>query len=227
MGVPQGSGGLIMEFPSPSTKQWNYLTHRHSWELGLQTPEHIHTPVGHACHASRGLVSSETLWFCLEPQSIQLPSTTSRRFPYLGHIGLTIWEAIIGEEGLRTRFPFSQQAVSQWRMWQAHTHCTHQYSYFGRLGLVNLRQITEQYAYPISVLLSLFLVRLKTYLYPSSYMYVYMDYLYDSRVQNHDFSSRVNCENVLFTKKLCFLLKMFIFYHIKVIWNSNIKEFVD
>jgi hypothetical protein len=111
----------------------------------LQTPEHIHTPVGHACHASRGLVSSETLWFCLEPRSIQLPSTTSRRFPYLGHIGLTIWEAIIGEEGLHTRFPFSQQAVSQWRMWQAHTHCTHQYSYFGRLGLVNLRQITEQY----------------------------------------------------------------------------------
>jgi hypothetical protein len=24
--LPQGSGGLIMEFPSPSTKQWNYLT---------------------------------------------------------------------------------------------------------------------------------------------------------------------------------------------------------
>jgi hypothetical protein len=28
MGMPQGSGGLTMEFPSPSrTKQWNYLTH--------------------------------------------------------------------------------------------------------------------------------------------------------------------------------------------------------
>ena len=132
MGMPQGSGGLIMEFPSPSTKQWNYFTHR--WELGLQTPGHIHTPVGHACRASRGLVSSETLWFCLEPRSIQLPSTTSRRFPYLGHIGLTVWEAIIGEEGLRTRLPFSQQAASQWwswkRMWQAHTHCTNQYSHF-------------------------------------------------------------------------------------------------
>ena len=73
-----------MEFPSPSTKQWNYLTH--SWELGLQTQGHIHTPVG---RASRGLVSSETLWFCLEPRSIQLQSTTSRRFPYLSHIGLT------------------------------------------------------------------------------------------------------------------------------------------
>ena len=67
----------------------------------MQTPEHIHTPVGHACRASRGIFSSETLWFCLEPRSIQLPSTTSRRFPYLGHIGITVWEAIIGEEGLR------------------------------------------------------------------------------------------------------------------------------
>jgi hypothetical protein len=73
MDMPQGSGGLIMEFPSPSTKQWNYLTH--SWELGLQTQGHIHTPVGHACHASRGLVSSKTLWFCLESRIIQLPST--------------------------------------------------------------------------------------------------------------------------------------------------------
>lgn len=125
MGIPQGSGGLTMEFPSSSTKQWNYLTH--SLELGLQTPGHIHTPVSHACCASRGLVSSKTLWFCLEPPSIQLPSTPSRRFPYLGQIGFTVWEAIIGEEGLHTRLPFSQQAASQWwswkRMWQAHT-CT-------------------------------------------------------------------------------------------------------
>jgi hypothetical protein len=41
-------------------------------------------------HASRDLVSSKTFWFCLEPRSIQLPSTTTRRFPYLGHIGLTV-----------------------------------------------------------------------------------------------------------------------------------------
>ena len=34
--MPQCSGGLIMEFPSPSTKQWNYSTH--IWELCLQTP---------------------------------------------------------------------------------------------------------------------------------------------------------------------------------------------
>jgi hypothetical protein len=27
---------------------------------------------------------------CLEPGSIQLSSTTSRRFPYLGHLGLTV-----------------------------------------------------------------------------------------------------------------------------------------
>ena len=85
-GYARRQRGLIMEFPSPSTKQWNYLIH--SWEVGLQTPGHIHTPVGHVCRASRGLVSSETLWFCLDPRSIQLPSTTSRRFPYLGHIGL-------------------------------------------------------------------------------------------------------------------------------------------
>jgi hypothetical protein len=49
-----------------------------------------------------------------------------------GHMGLTVWEAIIGEEGLRTRLSFSQQAASQWRMWQAYTHCTYQYSHFGR-----------------------------------------------------------------------------------------------
>ena len=127
MGMHEGSGGLIMEFPSPSTKQWNYLIH--SWEVGLQTPGHIHTPVGHVCRASRGLVSSETLWFCLDPRSFQLPSTTSRRFPYLGHIGLTVWEAIIVEEGIRTRLPFSQQVASQRRIWQAHTHYTHQYSH--------------------------------------------------------------------------------------------------
>jgi hypothetical protein len=96
---------LAFHFPKLSTRQWSYLTHR--WELGLQTPRHIHTPVGHACRASRDLVSSETLWFCLEPRSIQLQSTTSRRFPYLSHIGLTEWEAIIGEEGLRTCLPFS------------------------------------------------------------------------------------------------------------------------
>ena len=101
---------LAFHFPKLSTRQWSYLTHR--WELGLQTPRHIHTPVGHACRASRDLVSSETLWFCLEPRSIQLQSTTSRRFPYLSHIGLTEWEAIIGEEGLRTRIPFSQQAAT-------------------------------------------------------------------------------------------------------------------
>jgi hypothetical protein len=39
----------------------------------------------------RGLVSSKISWFCLEPGSIQLPSTTSRRFPYLGHLGLTVF----------------------------------------------------------------------------------------------------------------------------------------
>ena len=50
-GMPLGNGGLIMEFPSLSTKQWNYLLH--SWELGLQTPGHIHAPMGHACPASR------------------------------------------------------------------------------------------------------------------------------------------------------------------------------
>jgi hypothetical protein len=142
MGMPQGSGGLIMEFPSPS-EQWNYLTH--SWELGLQTPGHIHTPVGHAYRASRGLVSSEILWFCLEPQSIQLPSTTSRRFPYLGHIGLNVWEAIIGEEGLRTRLPFSQQVASQWwswkRTWQANTVYASIQSY-----LVVVLWCTEEYA---------------------------------------------------------------------------------
>ena len=33
-------------FPSPSTKQWNYLTH--SWELGLQTLGHVTT--GWAVH---------------------------------------------------------------------------------------------------------------------------------------------------------------------------------
>jgi hypothetical protein len=104
----------------------NSGTLTHSWELGLQIPGHIHTPVGHACRVSRGLVSSKISWFCLEPGSIQLPSTTSRRFPYLGHLGLTVWDAIISEEGLRTLLPFSQQAANQWwrwkRMWHARTH---------------------------------------------------------------------------------------------------------
>ena len=49
-GMPQGSGGLIMEFPSPSTKQWNQLTH--SWELGLQIPWHIYPHTGGPCMPS-------------------------------------------------------------------------------------------------------------------------------------------------------------------------------
>ena len=137
MGMPQGSGGLIMEFPSPSTKQWNYLTH--SWELGLQTPGHIYAPVGHACRTSRDLVSSELLWFCLEPRSIQLPSSTSRRFPYLGHIGLTVWEAIIGEKGLRKVYAlgshFHNNLLSNGGAkieCDKHTHTVRINSYFGR-----------------------------------------------------------------------------------------------
>ena len=50
----------------------------------------IHKTVELFNHASRDLGSSKTFWFCLEPRSIQLPSTTTRRFPYLGHIGLTV-----------------------------------------------------------------------------------------------------------------------------------------
>ena len=64
------------------------------------------------------------------------------------------------------------------------------------------------------------------HIYTQAYTCMYMDY-YDSRVHNHDFLSRVynciiphvyhlkNCKNVLFTFFLFFLLKMFIFYHIK------------
>jgi hypothetical protein len=45
------------------------------------------------------------------------------------------------------------------------------------------------------------------HIYTQAHTCMYMDYLYDSRVQNHDFSSRVNCENVLFTKKIVFFIK--------------------
>ena len=66
-----GFSPLAFSFSKISTKQWSYLTH--SWELGCQAPGHIHTPMGHASHDFRGLVSPKTLWFCLGPRGIQFP----------------------------------------------------------------------------------------------------------------------------------------------------------
>jgi len=79
-----GKAPIAFDFPKSSTRQWNYLTH--SWDLGLQASGHVHMPMGHEYRASGGLDSSETLWFSLGPQGTQLPSTTSRRIPSLGHI---------------------------------------------------------------------------------------------------------------------------------------------
>ena len=123
-----GKAPIAFDFPKSSTRQWNYLAH--SWDLGLQTSGH--TPMGHEYRASGGLDSSEILWFCLGRQGTQLPSTTSRRFPSLGHIGLTVWEAIIDAEGLRTRIPFHSKLLSNGeaesesdKHRHTHTHCTY------------------------------------------------------------------------------------------------------
>jgi len=105
-----GKAPIAFDFPKSSTRQWNYLAH--SWDLGLQASGHVHMPMGHEYRASGGLDSSETLWFCLGPQGTQLPSTTSRRIPSLGHIGLTVWEAITGREDLRTRPSFHSKLLS-------------------------------------------------------------------------------------------------------------------
>lgn len=122
---------VLISFWVVSHSLWlSTVTHKavglfsHSWGFGLQAPGRVHSPVGLACRASRGQTSSETLWFCLGPWGAQFPSITSWRIPYLGHIGLTAWEALTGRKDLRTRLSFSQQAASQWWMLKARVTST-------------------------------------------------------------------------------------------------------
>ena len=103
-----GKAPIAFDFPRSSTRQWNYLTH--SWDLGIRACPYADEPWTY--RASGDLDSSETLWFCLGQQCTQLPSTTSKRIPSLGHIGLTVWEAITEREDLRTRLPFHSKLLS-------------------------------------------------------------------------------------------------------------------
>ena len=74
---------LLDELPIQGLRLSSSRLLAHSWGLGLQSPGHIYTPVGHACRASGGLVTSETFWFSLGTWGTSLPSVTSKRNPYL------------------------------------------------------------------------------------------------------------------------------------------------
>lgn len=100
-----GFSFVPFDFPKPSTRQWYYLTH--SWELRLQAPGHIHSPVGHTRRTFWCLVSSKTLWFCLGPKGTQFPFATPRRIPYLGYICLTVERLYLASKNYKIAYFFT------------------------------------------------------------------------------------------------------------------------
>ena len=101
-----------------------YFTH--SWGLGLQASGHIHTPMGVACRATKSPPRP-----C---DSVLAPRGTRYRLSPRGgyHIGLIVWEAIIGREDWRYRLPFYSKLLSNGVAESEvtstalqHTHCTH------------------------------------------------------------------------------------------------------
>ena len=113
----------------------------HSWDLELQTSGPIHTPVGHACRASRCLDSSDTLWFCLWPWGTQFTVCYLEEGSISGHIGLVVWEAIIDKRlthsaplftALRLIVNDGAESESDKHNTQQQPHCTHQYNHFSR-----------------------------------------------------------------------------------------------
>ena len=89
---------LLDELPIQGLRLSSSRLFAHSWGLGLQTPGHIHTPVGHACRASGDLVTSETLWFSLGPWGTQFTIRHLEEESISGHIGIVVREAVIDME---------------------------------------------------------------------------------------------------------------------------------
>ena len=87
---------LLDELPIQGLRLSSSRLFANSRGLGLQTPGHIHTPVGHACRASG--VTSETLWFSLGPWGTQFTIRHLEEESISGHKGLVVREAVIDME---------------------------------------------------------------------------------------------------------------------------------